>query len=100
MLHHAESGHLRQRCLELGERVAISIEEPVEEEPPVRVAERLEDRFHAPILRDYSVTCQYLDVSRAVGEAEAAPSLACLVIGFVIPVAIGYAARKVEALGD
>ena len=42
MLHHAEARHLQLR-LELGERSAVTLEEPVEEMAPGRVGERLED---------------------------------------------------------
>ena len=42
VLHHAEAGHL-QLALELGERAAVTLEEPVEEVPPRRVGEGLED---------------------------------------------------------
>ena len=41
MLHHAEARHLQLR-LELGERAAVTLEEPVEQEPPRRVGERTE----------------------------------------------------------
>ena len=41
VLHDAEAGHL-QFGLELGERAAVTLEEPVEEESPRRVGERLE----------------------------------------------------------
>ena len=41
MLQDAEAGHLELR-LELGERAAVALEEPVEEMPPRRVCERLE----------------------------------------------------------
>jgi hypothetical protein len=42
VLHHAEPGHL-QLGLQLGERAAVALEEPVEQEPASRVRERLED---------------------------------------------------------
>jgi hypothetical protein len=42
MLHHAEAGHL-ELGLELCERAAVALEEPVEEMAPRRVGERLED---------------------------------------------------------
>jgi hypothetical protein len=41
VLHDAEASHL-QLGLELGERAAVTREEPVEQEPPRRVGERLE----------------------------------------------------------
>ncbi len=41
MLHDAEAGHL-QLGLELGQRAAVTLEEPVEEESPRRVRECLE----------------------------------------------------------
>jgi len=41
VLHDAEAGHL-QLGLELGERAAVTLEEPVEEESPRRVREGLE----------------------------------------------------------
>ena len=41
VLHHAEAGHLQLR-LELGERAAVALEEPVEEVAPGRVGQGLE----------------------------------------------------------
>ena len=41
VLHHAEPGHLDVR-LELGERAAVPLEQPVQQAPPGRVRERLE----------------------------------------------------------
>ena len=41
VLHHSEARHLQLR-LELGARAAVTLEEPVEEESPRRVGERLE----------------------------------------------------------
>src|SRR4051794_23487009 len=60
MLHHAEAGHLELR-LELRERAAVALEEPVEQVAPRRVGESLEDAVvvvHLEILRDQKVTCQ------------------------------------------
>ena len=59
VLHGAEAGHL-QLGLELRERAAVALEEPIEEEAPSRVGESLEDRVvvHARIIRDQMVTCQ------------------------------------------
>ena len=42
MLHDAEARHLDLR-LELRERAAVTFVEPVEQEPPRRIGERLED---------------------------------------------------------
>ena len=39
VLHHAESGHGRQGRAELSERLAVSEEEAVEQEPPTRIGE-------------------------------------------------------------
>jgi hypothetical protein len=41
VLHHSETGHLELR-LQLGQRAAVTLEEPVEQETPRRVCERLE----------------------------------------------------------
>ena len=60
VLHHAEPGHL-QLGLELGERAAVTHKEPVEQEAPRRVGQRLEDTVvvgHAAIIGDQMVTCQ------------------------------------------
>ena len=60
MLHDTEAGHL-QLGLELGQRAAVTLEEPVEQEPPRRVGERLEHTVvvcHGLIIRDHIVTCQ------------------------------------------
>ena len=42
VLHDAEAGHL-QLGLELRERAAVTFEEPVEQQPPRRIRQRLED---------------------------------------------------------
>jgi hypothetical protein len=60
MLHHAEARHI-QLGLELGKRAAVTLEEPVEEEAPRRVCERLEDTIvvvHRTSICDQIVTCQ------------------------------------------
>ncbi len=44
VLHDAEAGHLRERRLQLAERLAIALPEPVEQHAPVRVGERPECR--------------------------------------------------------
>ena len=51
VLHHAEAGHL-ELGLELRERAAVTLEEPVEQVAPRRVGERLEDLVvvHVPDL--------------------------------------------------
>ena len=62
VLHDAEPGHL-QLGLQLRERAAVTREEPVEQEPPRRVRERLEDQVvvsHANDIGDQMVTCQPL----------------------------------------
>jgi uncharacterized protein YccT (UPF0319 family) len=45
VLHDAETGH-RQIALKLHERLAISLEEAIQQQPPVWVRERLEDFVH------------------------------------------------------
>jgi hypothetical protein len=47
MLHHTEAGHLQVR-LELCERAAVTLVEPVEQETPSRVCQCLE---HAIVVR-------------------------------------------------
>ena len=42
VLHDAEAGHL-ELGLELAERAAVTLEEPVEQMPPRRIGQRLED---------------------------------------------------------
>ena len=42
MLHHPEAGHL-EALLQLPERPAVLLEEPVEQMPPGRIGQRLED---------------------------------------------------------
>ena len=42
MLHHSEAGHL-DALLQLPERPAVVLEEPVEQMPPGRIGQRLED---------------------------------------------------------
>ena len=64
MLHHPEAGHL-QLGLELGERAAVTHKEPVEQEAPRRVGQRLEDTVvvgHAASIGDQMVTCQPEDI--------------------------------------
>ena len=53
MLHDPEARH-RQLGLELGERAAVTLEEPVEQMPAGRIGERLEDGIviHGPTIRD------------------------------------------------
>ena len=54
MLHGAEAGHL-QLGLELRQRAAVTLVEPVEQEAPRRIAERLEDEVvvvHAQMICD------------------------------------------------
>ena len=46
VLHDPEPGHPGQRLAQLAERLAIALEEPIEEDPPTRVAECPEDRSH------------------------------------------------------
>ena len=43
VLHDAEAGHRRKRPVKLEERLAIALEEPVEERPATLVRQRLED---------------------------------------------------------
>jgi hypothetical protein len=61
VLHHTEPRHL-QLGLELGQRAAVTLEEPVEQEPPGRVRERLEHAVvlvgHHQKIGDPMVTCQ------------------------------------------
>ena len=60
MLHDPEAGHVHV-LLQLAERAAVALVEPVEEEPPRRVGERLEDEVvvgHGGIIGDQMVTCQ------------------------------------------
>jgi hypothetical protein len=62
VLHDPESRHLRQRRAQLTERLAIALEEPVEQDPPTWVGECPEDRGHVVrhglMLCDQIVTCQ------------------------------------------
>jgi hypothetical protein len=44
--HHPEPRHLRQVRAQLTERLAIALEEPIQQEPAARVAQRPEDRGH------------------------------------------------------
>jgi hypothetical protein len=46
VLHDAEAGHGRQHRLELAQRLAIALAEPVEQPAPIRVGQRPEDGFH------------------------------------------------------
>ena len=61
MLHHAEARHLQLR-LELGERAAVTLEEPVEQESTRGVGERSEHGivvgWHVRRICDLTVTCQ------------------------------------------
>ena len=42
VLHDAEPAHLRQRRLQVSQRLAITLEEPVEQRPPAGVGQRAE----------------------------------------------------------
>ena len=44
VLHDPEPRHPRQVPAQLAERLAIALEEPVEQDPPIRIGERPEDR--------------------------------------------------------
>jgi hypothetical protein len=46
MLHDPEARHRGQRLAQLTERLAIALEEPVEEDPPIAVGECPKDRGH------------------------------------------------------
>jgi hypothetical protein len=46
VLHHPETGHLGQVLAQLSQRLAIALEEPIEQDPPTRVGERSKDRCH------------------------------------------------------
>jgi hypothetical protein len=46
VFHHAEPGHVWQLGFQLQERLAIALKKSVEKPSPIRIAERLEDRFH------------------------------------------------------
>ena len=50
VLHDAEAGHSRQGRLQLLQRLAVALEEPIEEDPPVDVGQRPEGRLviHVP----------------------------------------------------
>jgi hypothetical protein len=50
VLHHAESGH-RQVVLELSERLAISLEEAVQQQSAVWIRQRSKDLVHAAVDR-------------------------------------------------
>ena len=62
MLHDPEARHLRQVPAQLSERLAIALEKPVEQDPPIRIGESPEDRrrrfSHVATLCDSIVTCQ------------------------------------------
>ena len=51
VLHDAEAGHLQLR-LELGQRASVPLEEQVEQPPPARVGQGLEDPVVVHVLRD------------------------------------------------
>jgi len=55
MPHDPESGHRRKVVAQLAERLAIALEEPIEKEPPARVAKRPKRRCHRVVahVRDY-----------------------------------------------
>ena len=57
MLHHPEARH-RQPPFERAQRLAVVLEQCVEELAPRRSGEGSEDRFHGPTIGDFSVTCQ------------------------------------------
>src|SRR4051794_26994223 len=57
VLHHAEARH-RQPALERGERLAVLLEQEVEQRPPRRVRQRLEHLVHDQRIGDHMVTCQ------------------------------------------
>jgi hypothetical protein len=45
MLHDAEASHLRQRRLELAERLTVLLPKPIQQRAPMRVRERPEGRL-------------------------------------------------------
>ncbi len=79
VLHDPEAGHL-QLGLELGERAAVALEEPVEEKAPGRVGERLEDQVvvgHRDEIGDQElhVNCENAGVTLHLSEADVAELL-------------------------
>jgi hypothetical protein len=46
VLHDPETCHARQRLAQLAERLAIALEESIEEDPPIAVGECPKDRGH------------------------------------------------------
>ena len=76
MAHDAEPGHRRQVRAQLAERLAVALEQPVEEEAPARVAERPEvgaigSSVMPATLCDYLVTCQDVVPTRSPRERPA-----------------------------
>ena len=54
VLHDPEASHRRQALGELGERLAITLEEPVEKLAPVEIRQGPEHGFHAEMICDHS----------------------------------------------
>ena len=50
--HDPEAGHRRQVGAQLSERLAIALEQPIEKEPPARVAKRPKRRCHRIVVHD------------------------------------------------
>jgi hypothetical protein len=78
VLHDTEARHL-QFGLELGERAAVTLEEPVEEEAARRVGERLEHEVvvrHDRMICDQMVTCQATPLNRSEGSIRSASNTA------------------------
>jgi hypothetical protein len=47
VLHDAEARHVRQRRIQLAERLSVPLEEAIQQEPSVAIAKRFEDELHA-----------------------------------------------------
>jgi hypothetical protein len=53
VLHDAESAHVRQRRLQLAQRLTVSLSQPIQQCAPMRVRERPEDRLQPFHRADY-----------------------------------------------
>jgi len=73
VLHHAEAGHRREALAKLAQRLAITLEELVEQPASARVRQGPEHGFHGWRIGDQIVTCQALS-SGALGDGP--PELA------------------------
>ena len=106
VLHDPEARHVRQVPAQLPKRLAIALEEPVEQHPPIGIGQCPEDRRrrfgHERMLCDHMVTCQGRTAHRARPRLVQRPSggLGWLEVPLDLGVELGLGHRADDAIHD